>query len=65
MFFEYSLRLGKEVDPMSAIIFKGDEKQNEAKEHLEISIWAWEVLRYKYKFFEASEVRINIKSEAR
>lgn len=40
MFFEYSLRLGPQL-PSPIII----------QESINIDIWAWEVVRYKYKFF--------------
>ena len=46
MFFEYSLRLS--VDLVTPITISGET---------EIKIGAWEVIRYKYKFFSASEVR--------
>lgn len=74
MFFEYSLRLGKNTETEKPIIFrargssehtgKGEEMEETGEKNeedsdgdfVEIDIWAWEVVRYKYKFFEATEV---------
>eukprot|EP00095_Tigriopus_kingsejongensis_P008836 maker-scaffold15_size728074-snap-gene-0.12 protein:Tk08836 transcript:maker-scaffold15_size728074-snap-gene-0.12-mRNA-1 annotation:"kyphoscoliosis " len=45
MFFEYSLRLGNSAD----------SKILQTDNTIEINIWAWEVVRFKYKFFRATE----------
>ena len=47
MFFEYSLRLSSEMKTPVSITESSED----------IKIGAWEVIRYKYKFYLASEVR--------
>jgi hypothetical protein len=45
MFFEYSLKISQDL-PQPII----------TSDTIEIRIWAWEVARYKYKFFAANKV---------
>ena len=46
MFFEYSLRLGPELEtPLLAT------------REVDVNVWAWEAVRYKYKFYRRDEVR--------
>ena len=52
MFFEYSLRLGQDL-PSPIVI--AASITDEAEVPLEISLWAWEVVRYKYKLYPADE----------
>ena len=48
MFFEYSMRLDRNLP-----------RPIEVYDSVDISIWAWEVVRYKYKFFAANKVSSN------
>ncbi len=52
MFFEYALRLGNEI-PTPIVI--ATSITDEAEVPLEIHLWAWEVVRYKYKLYPADE----------
>lgn len=47
MFFEYSLKISKDL-PLPLV----------TQEHVDIKIWAFEVIRYKYKFFFRDQVKI-------
>ena len=53
MFFEYSLRLGWELQ--TPILISTSET-DEAEAALEIHIWAWDVVRYKYKLYPVDGV---------
>ena len=46
MFFEYSLRLDPELELPIVII-----------DQCEVNIWAWEPIKYRYKFFPVNKVR--------
>ena len=48
MFFEYSLRLGPKTLALPVL---------QTQSVLDIDLLAWEVVRYKYKFYSATEVR--------
>jgi hypothetical protein len=51
MFFDYSLRLDKEM--LSPIVAGVDGVP------FEINIWAWEAVRYKYKFYKANQEDVS------
>ena len=47
MFFEYSLRLDPDLE-LPVVIF----------DQCEINVWAWEPIKYKYKFFPVNRVSV-------
>ncbi len=50
-FFDYALRLGRDLE--TPILIRNSSSTTDP---IDINIWAWEPVRYKYKFFSASEV---------